>query len=184
MFEAVDGVGRSWGIFGDASLSTVAAFPYVSERRQSHLHSLREFLDGCRDYEKRDDLPDYCWLVPEIWGQSQHPGCAPGCTTNDGMLVGDNLIAAVYDAIRGNEQLWQQTLLVVTYDEAGGYYDSKLCNQRVLHPDAHSSKRLHTSWCPNDNHPFSFDWLGPRVPCHLVSAWLDHRVDHTLYEHA
>jgi len=116
-------------------------------------------------------LPDYCWLVPEMRQQSQHPGNGPH---PHGMLVGDNLIAEVYDAIRSNDALWKETLLVITYDEAGGYWDSKPCKERVPAPDAHASTPFDRSWAPKDGSPFNFEWLGPRVPCVLVSAWLDH----------
>ena len=48
-------------------------------------------------------------------GSSQHP--------MDGLRSGDNLIARVYNAIR-KSSVWEKSLLIVTYDEHGGFYDS------------------------------------------------------------
>ena len=48
-------------------------------------------------------------------GSSQHP--------MDGVARGEELIKATYEAIR-NSPLWERSLLIVTYDEHGGFYDS------------------------------------------------------------
>jgi phospholipase C len=39
------------------------------------------------------------------------------------MLTGQIFIKRVYDALRSNKALWAKTLLIVTYDEHGGFYD-------------------------------------------------------------
>ena len=41
----------------------------------------------------------------------------------DGVAGGEALIKAVYEAIR-NSPLWNRSLLIITYDEHGGFYDS------------------------------------------------------------
>ena len=50
-----------------------------------------------------------------VGGSSQHP--------MDGVARGEALIKATYEAIR-NSPLWYRSLLIVTYDEHGGFYDS------------------------------------------------------------
>ncbi len=85
-------------------------------------------------------------------------------------MLAQGLIARVYNAIRHNEELWNSTLLIVTYDEHGGFYD------HVEPP---------TSVCPDEHKgDYSFDRLGVRVPAVLVSPWLDagvfsEQLDHT-----
>lgn len=60
-------------------------------------------------------------------------------------------------------------MLVVCYDEHGGFYD------HVSPPAAPP---------PDDRHEeYSFDRLGVRVPALLVSPWVDRRVEHTLFDH-
>jgi phospholipase C len=39
------------------------------------------------------------------------------------MLSGQIFIKRIYDALRSNEALWRKTLLIITYDEHGGFYD-------------------------------------------------------------
>lgn len=86
---------------------------------------------------------------------------------------GQRLVADVYNILRSNEEVWKKTLLVITYDEHGGYYDH-VAPPAAVAPDARKSE-----------HP-SFDYtrLGVRVPTILVSPWLPKgAVDHTTYDH-
>lgn len=39
------------------------------------------------------------------------------------MWRGQRFIVRVYNALRQNDEVWNQTLLVITYDEHGGLYD-------------------------------------------------------------
>jgi len=79
------------------------------------------------------------------------------------------LIADVYNSIRANESLWQSTLLIVFYDEHGGFYD------HVEPPAA----------VPPDDHTedYTFERLGVRVPAILISPWVDARVEPTQFDH-
>jgi hypothetical protein len=85
------------------------------------------------------------------------------------VMRAEKLIADVYNAIRSNADLWNSTLLVVFYDEHGGFYD------HVPPPAA----------TPPDDHreEYTFDRLGVRVPALLVSPWVDNRVEHTRFDH-
>jgi phospholipase C len=98
-------------------------------------------------------------------GSSQHP--------MDGMARGEALIKGVYEAIR-NSPIWEQSLLIITYDEHGGFYD------HVAPPKA-------TPPSPNakgSKHKFKFDQYGVRVPAVVVSPWIPkHTVSHTLCDH-
>jgi hypothetical protein len=85
------------------------------------------------------------------------------------VMRAEKLIADVYNALRGNEELWRSTLLVIFYDEHGGFYD------HVSPPSA----------SPPDDHreEYAFDRLGVRVPALLISPWVDSRIEHTLFDH-
>jgi phospholipase C len=84
-------------------------------------------------------------------------------------MKGELLIARVYNALRANEDLWKTTLLVVLYDEHGGFYDHVVPPKTVA-PDDFLDE-------------FLFDSLGVRVPAILVSPWVDPGVVHTIYDH-
>lgn len=101
-------------------------------------------------------------------GSSQHP--------MDDVYGGEHLLAAVFQAIQ-NSPYWNSSLLVILYDEHGGFYDS------VLPPGAIA---------PGDNpdygyntHGFDFTTLGVRVPAVVVSPLVaSGSVDSTIYDHS
>jgi phospholipase C len=76
----------------------------------------------------------------------------------------------VYNALRQNEPLWNTTLLVVLYDEHGGFYDH-VPPPAAVAPDEHT--------LPN----FGFDRLGLRVPALLVSPWVERAIIKTELDH-
>jgi phospholipase C len=73
------------------------------------------------------------------------------------VMRGDALIRDVYNAIRSNAALWRTSLLIIVYDEHGGFYDH-VEPPPTVPPD----KRTDASH-------FKFDRLGVRVPAILVS---------------
>jgi phospholipase C len=100
------------------------------------------------------------------WVNSQHAPCD--------VRPGEMLIAQVYNALRRNEDVWKKTLLVILYDEHGGFYDHVPPPAGVPNPDGLVSK----------DPPFDFTRLGPRTPAILISPWLPRQLDSTVYEHS
>jgi phospholipase C len=78
---------------------------------------------------------------------------------------GQDLVLAIYDALATSPQ-WDSSLLVIVYDENGGFYD------HVPPPEA------------ADDEPQTFGRYGVRVPAIIVSPWIEPRtVSHTLFDH-
>src|SRR5271165_136458 len=78
---------------------------------------------------------------------------------------GQDLVLAVYDALAASPQ-WHRSLLVIVYDENGGFYD------HVPPPQA------------ADDEPETFGRYGVRVPAIIVSPWAEPRtVSSTLFDH-
>jgi phospholipase C len=101
-------------------------------------------------------------------GSSQHP--------MDDLYGGEGLIKCVYEAIR-NSPLWNESLLIVTYDEHGGFYDSVAPGSITEPGDGSNSSKL-------NKFGFQFNQAGVRVPAILVSPWLGKGViDKTVYDH-
>jgi phospholipase C len=94
----------------------------------------------------------------------------------DDVYGGEGLIKAVYEAIR-NSPVWDTSLLVITYDEHGGFYDS--VTPPAAAPPDDGSPSTYNQW------GFTFGQLGVRVPAVVVSPWIAaHTVDHTVYDHS
>jgi phospholipase C len=113
--------------------------------------------------------PSYDVLNDYRNGASQHPLAD--------VTRGEALIKSTYEAIR-NSPLWANSLLIVTWDEHGGFFD------HVMPPPARS---------PGDTDPgaqyntfgFTFERYGPRVPALVISPRIPKNlIDHRLYDHA
>jgi phospholipase C len=162
LFDLLSNHGVSWQLYyGDVSSTYILA----NKPDPSSCASLRYFYQDTKKPEP--SFPKFCLIEPGYFGKipnDQHP-------PHD-VFRGEALIADVYNALRANDALWQRTLLVVTYDEHGGFYDH-IDPPAAIAPD---SKR--------DSSGFNFDQYGVRVPAVLISPWLDQGVitdalDHT-----
>ena len=103
-------------------------------------------------------------------GSSQHP--------EDDPSGGEGLIKAVYEALR-NSPVWNTSLLVIVYDEHGGFYDSVSPGPAIPPGDA-PPPRQQTRNC----YGFDFSQYGVRVPAVIVSPLIPKgTVDHTIYDH-
>jgi phospholipase C len=103
-------------------------------------------------------------------GSSQHP--------EDNPSGGEGLIKAVYEAIR-NSPIWNNSLLVIVYDEHGGFYDSVKPGPAVAPGDGNPEGQTTRNACG-----FDFTQYGARVPAVIVSPFIPQAtVDHTVYDH-
>jgi hypothetical protein len=109
--------------------------------------------------------PDHGLLPLDKTSNNQHPDNNTIAKQNGfDFLAGEKLIAAVYERLRANPAVFQKTLLLVTYDEHGGFYDHEP-PPAATPPDRHVWQQ--------GNARFGFDRLGIRVPTVMISPWLD-----------
>jgi phospholipase C len=113
---------------------------------------------------KEEEFPQFSFIEPAY----NHPGANDDHPPYD-VMSGETLIAEVYNAIRANDPLWKSTLLLVVYDEHGGFYDH-VPPPKTVAPDNHHSE-------------YSFDQLGVRVPAILVSPYVRRGVLKTEFDH-
>jgi phospholipase C len=122
-----------------------------------------------------------CWLPGGYYDHwtdtSMHP--------NSLVQPGENLLAAVYNTLR-NSPCWEDTLLVVTFDENGGIYDHVFPpNTNPPDPAKPVIKQSVVGSCGNNwtlVSEFDFSLLGLRIPALLISPWLAAGVDSHLYQ--
>jgi hypothetical protein len=112
------------------------------------------------DDAKAGKLARFTWLQPRMTTSST--GLIPNWQHPDSSVAeGERLLQSVYEAIRTSPQ-WNETVLIITYDEHGGFYDHVAPPQEgIPAPDA-----VHA---PNG---FRFDRLGIRIPAIAISPWI------------
>lgn len=118
----------------------------------------KKFISGIHQFKsdaRAGKLPKFSFLEP-VWiapagTTSYHPG--------GDLVAGEIALNEIYEAIKSGPG-WDQTLLVLTFDEHGGIFD------HVAPPYAANP------WPNDQNNGYRYDLLGPRVPTILVSPWI------------
>ncbi len=101
-------------------------------------------------------------------GTSQHP--------LDDVTNGEGLIKSVYETIR-NSPLWPSSMLIITWDEHGGFFDHAT-------PPAATAPGDTAQFASANSFGFSFQQLGPRVAAVVASPLVPaNRIDHRVYDH-
>lgn len=115
-------------------------------------------------------LPDFSLVDPDYSTQSQE--------NPQNIVVGEAFFEQVVKAI-GSSPNWSSTLLIINYDEHGGYYDH-VAPPAAIPPDA-----IPPTVQPGESTYDGFSRYGFRVPSMVVSPYAkrDH-VSHLVYDHA
>jgi len=137
IFGALTKADLSWAVYGyDAQPLTRQTFTDITHAPESNFGLFADFQDAAAN----GSLAGFTFLEPS-WGatgNSQHP--------NYDVALGEQLIFDVYTALRTGPA-WENTLLIVTYDEHGGCYDHVPPPNNATPPD-HTSilKTVQTRW--------------------------------------
>ncbi|HKO61615.1 MAG TPA: alkaline phosphatase family protein [Pyrinomonadaceae bacterium] len=117
------------------------------------------------DHAATGDLPAVSWIDPNF---EDLPIVGPNESNDDhppaDVMAGQDLVLKLYNAVVSSPA-WKKTLLVIVYDEHGGFYD------HVVPEDA------------ADDDP-QFRKYGVRVPAIVVSPWVERgKVSHKVFDH-
>jgi phospholipase C len=164
IFENLTAAGVSWNYYTDSPLGYPHLFRPFYRRNFDHMKSLRGFR---RDL-KRDRLPQVVFLDSSFEGEDEHP---------DGNIqIGQAWVAERVHELM-DSTAWLTSVLFLTYDENGGFYDH-VPPPRACAPDAIPPMLGKNSL------PGSYDRLGFRVPFVAISPYAKHHfVSHTVYDH-
>ncbi|HKY29572.1 MAG TPA: alkaline phosphatase family protein [Pyrinomonadaceae bacterium] len=145
---------------------------------QGRFQNFEDFVEAVGD---ADYGPRFVYIEPQ-YGESTFGATGPGdytCGNSmhplDDVTRGERLIKDTYEAIR-NSPHWERSMLIVTWDEHGGFYD---------HVPPPAATPPGDNAVDNYNHfGFKFDQLGVRVPALVISPYVRRGViDHTTYDH-
>ena len=115
----------------------------------------------CADV-KSGNLPDYSFIM--CFNHHNDPSMHPVAAVEPG----ENLLAGVYNTLRESDH-WNDTLLVVNFDENGGIYDH-VRPPRTVPP--HPDEPAQSVRVGGQTYTFDFSILGFRIPAILISPWL------------
>ncbi len=117
------------------------------------------------DHAASGDLPAVSWIDPnfvdfDLTGPKESNDDHPPSD----VMAGQDLVLKLYNAVV-NSPAWSKTLLVITYDEHGGFFDHVKPEQTP------------------DDKP-SFRQYGVRVPALVVSPWVERgKISHEVFDH-
>ena len=176
IYDLLDSENIDWAVYhGDDFPQVLALSGMDVVTIADHFHDMDDFEADLA----AGSVANYVFIEPDYGedvtgntykcGDSQHP--------LDDITHGERLIKRVYEAIR-NSPAWNESLLIIGYDEGGGFYDS-------VHPGTTVAPGDSITDPVNNHHDFDFTQLGVRVPAIVCSPWIPHNlIDHRVYEHA
>lgn len=158
IFESMDDAGFSVGSYFMEVPATLF-FKYMRQPSNwSKFHHYSTFLKQAEE----GTLPNYVFIDPRYFDLPFAP--ANDDHPSHDVSEGQVLMKEIYDALRSSPQ-WNETLLIVTYDEHGGFYDHHPTPlKEVPNPDGLVSQRPYV---------FDFERLGVRVPTVMISPWIE-----------
>jgi len=153
IFEVLEDTGHSWRVYNDTILMSLARlqFPQLWDPLlQRHFRGIGE------EDAAAGTLPEYSFVEPsfQLLPNDGHPPHDVGW--------GEKFLLRVWKAVSTGKK-WNETLLVVTYDEHGGCYD---------HVEPPAAKPPDEASDPGEE-GFRFDRYGVRVPTVLVSPYIE-----------
>src|SRR5947209_5769984 len=169
IFDAMNRANVAWRLYAGDDFPMVAALRGI---QLSLIHPFHEFVD---DVAQADYPVSYTFIEPSynvledyLCSTSQHP--------KDGVTPGEALIKCVYESIR-NSPAWDSSMIVITWDEHGGFYDHAAPPPATAPGDT----------APGSHHNqfgFTFEQYGVRVPAVVISPLIPKNlIDHRIYDH-
>jgi phospholipase C len=160
VFNALQDANVTWAIYWDHE-DVVGPLAWLSQDQlaglEDHFFDMGQFLDDAAN----GNLPGYTFIEPRFLldHNDQHPGSwfIPPIFA-DKVSNGEALMSQVYQAVRNSPQ-WNQTLLVITYDEHGGCYDHVQPPTNATPPNGPGQEG------------FDFTRFGVRVPMLVISPY-------------
>ncbi len=160
----------NWRVYHD-SLSFFLFYremwPFVFSDRFKPYEDLRPDMVN----EPKSDTPQLIIVEPS-YADAPHIGSDQPNDNHAPLAIGwgEKLLSQTYEAVISNNEKWKETVMIVYYDEHGGFYDH-------IPPPLVAYKTTSTP-------PYSFTSLGPRVPALIISPFVEKgSVCHELMDH-
>lgn len=171
IFDSLSSLPFGWRIYAAGDFTNVGALKGIT------LSDISDYSDFASDVMSSTYPWSYTFIEPSYGnigngtytgGNSQHP--------LDGVTNGELLIKQTYEVLR-QSPLWDTSLLIVTWDEHGGFYDHVA--PPAATPPSDGSPSTYNQYA------FTFAQYGVRVPAVIVSPLIPgNLIDHRIYDHS
>ena len=152
---------------GHASICLRQKLKLVFKTRGRGLLYLNEDAASFLEDAAYGQLPALSWIDPNFKDFNLIGSPPNGDPPPSDVAHGQELALLIYNALATGPR-WEKTLLLVFYDEHGGFFDH-------VAPPEH----------PADDEPTTFTRYGVRVPAFVISPWVKPgSVSHALFDHA
>lgn len=131
----------------------------------------RPFKDFQRDMANTspNERPQVIFIEP-AYGDAPHLGRSTDDHAPSGISDGQEFLMQVYNAVTASPSFWRSSVLIVTYDEHGGFFD-------------HVSPPLIPTDPPPGANYERFESLGVRTPAYVISPFVKPSPAHNLFDH-
>ncbi|QHO05536.1 non-specific phospholipase C2 isoform X2 [Arachis ipaensis] len=158
IFDNLNDAGIDFGIYYQNIPATLF---YKNLRKLKYIFKFHPYDLWFKQHAKEGKLPGYVVVEQRYMDTKLFP--ANDDHPSHDVYQGQMFVKEVYETLRASPQ-WNQTLLVITYDEHGGFFDHVPTPVRgVPSPDGIVGPEPFN---------FTFDRLGVRVPTIAVSPWI------------
>jgi phospholipase C len=179
VYQALTRAGRTWRIYhGDhfPQVCAIDSMPAVFVAEPDRFRKIDMFATDTANGDVADYTfiePDYSILSSFRDGNSQHPSGA--------LSAGEALLATVANAVMSSPS-WENSMLIILYDEHGGFYDQFPPPEGCVPP---GDQPLNADKAKGPSPTFAFDRYGIRVPAVVVSPRVQPgTVSHLVFDHA
>src|SRR5215472_11844374 len=161
---------------GNVAAGSLAAYTFIEPNHRPPLHVLDDGSSGLSNSQHPENnlVSNDAYDSFTLYGESD-------------FTRAEHLIASIYEALRGRPDVFDKTLLLITYDEHGGLYDHVPPPTGVPSPGGPISGvgRVQRALLYRKCAAFDFTKLGPRVPAVVVSPRVRAgTVDTQIHDHA
>jgi phospholipase C len=151
-------------------------FPMVAALKGISLFDIHHYGEFTGDLSQSTFPYGYVFIEPSYDVLNEYRNSTSQHPLTD-VTLGEALIKETYEAIRGSV-LWDTSVLIITWDEHGGFYDHGTPPQAVAPGDSQPKGKY-------NQYGFTFEQYGPRVPAIVISPLIPkNTIDHRLYDHA
>jgi phospholipase C len=170
IFDELKKNGISWRLYAGDDFPMVAALKGIS------LLDIRHYSNFSNDLAQPTYPYGYLFIEPSYDVLDDYKNSTSQHPLTD-ITLGEGLIKETYEAIR-NSPHWNSSVLIITWDEHGGFYDHAAPPVAVAPGDTSPQDK-------NSQYGFTFQQYGARVPAVVASPFVPQNViDHRLYDHA